>query len=78
MSIHGMRKKTAHPIAQVLSVIKGKPDDLLVQQQDLREPGVIAGVPDGYYRLVNGRVVCPKKRGEKVFVRYSSVFMEAI
>jgi len=78
MSIHGTRKKTVHPIAQVLTVIKGKPGDLLVHQQFLREPYVVDGVPDGYFYLKDGRVICPKKRGEKVFVRYTSVFMEAI
>ena len=78
MKLRGTRKKTVHPIAHVLSVMKGKPDDLLVHQQALREPYVVDGVPDGYFYLKDGRVICPKKRGEKVFVRYTSVFMEAI
>jgi hypothetical protein len=78
MRISGTRKKTAHPIAQVMPVMKGKPDGLLIHQQSLREPYVIDGVPDGFYCLKDGRIICPKKRGEKVFVRYTSVFMESI
>lgn len=73
----GQRKKTAHPIHEVLCVLKQTGQGLCAQQR-LRKPFVIHGVPDGYFCIVKGRVICPKRRGEKVLVTYSSVLEEEL
>lgn len=72
------RKKTAHPIHEVVRVLKSTPRGTWAVQEGLREPYVIDGVPEGYFCIVKGRVICPKKRGETVLVLYSSVFQEEL
>lgn len=72
------RKKTAHTIEEVFRVLKSHTRGTLVVQRALREPYAISGIPEGFFCVVNGRVICPKKRGEKVLVTYSSVFEEEI
>lgn len=74
----GKRKKTKYPIQDVCRVLKQKGrEDYRIMQQ-LRRPFEIDGVPYGYFYVANGRVYCPKKRGERVLVTYSSVFQEEV
>lgn len=73
----GQRKKTQHSIHEVMRVLKLIRGAYIVQRQ-LREPFLIEGVPEGYFCNIKGRIVCPKKRGEKVLVCYTSVFEEEV
>ena len=78
MSLLLKRKKTMHPIHEVVRVLKYRDYETGRVMQQLREPYEIDGVPDGYFCVIKGRIVCPKKRGEKVLVCYSSVFEEEV
>ena len=73
-----VRKKTQHPIHEVLRVLKIEPRRTPCVQRGIQIPYVIEGVPEGHYCIVKGRVVCPKKRNQKVLVLYTSAFEQEI
>lgn len=65
------RKKTIDYIDQLLFVYKQEKRNIFaVQQRLLRYIPDDGIVPEGYAALLNGRIICPKKRGEKIRVVY--------
>ena len=68
--------KTKHPLAQVQCVRKKqRGSDIWIEQQLANYRPI--NMPDGWaYIQPDGRILVNKKRGEKVFVRYTSVFAE--
>ena len=72
-------KKTKNPIFNVMHVRKQTKDGMTVDQQLVNAYALSdSGVPNGCYILRDGQVECPRKRGEKVFVQYTSIFRERI
>lgn len=73
------RRKTEHGIYEILSVKKRAKNQLYSTTEQQRVNALADGeVPEGCFVLLNGRIHCPKKRGEVVTVRYTSVFQEEV
>lgn len=74
------RKKTEYNIDRVIGVFKRKTNSCIwVSQQFVTLPSFnYDEIPEGCYTTSNNRLYCPKKRNEKLNVRYYSFHQEEL
>lgn len=73
------RKKTTHPIDEILLVTRSRPKDIYgTLLRFLPNVADTSTISEHCFTLVGSRVVCQKRRGEVVKVTYTSVFEEEL